>query len=203
MTDPKALYSIGYGLYVVTTNDGTRDNGMIVNTVIQAADSPLAVSVCMNRRGYSYETVLKTGILNVNCLAVEAPFSVFEKFGFSSGRDADKFAGETLCRSENGLVVLDRYVNSFMSLKVSQYVDLGSHGMFICSVTESKVLNSDESMTYAFYHRNVKPKPAAKSGGKKRWVCNVCGYVYEGDELPDGFVCPVCGHPASDFSLAD
>lgn len=195
--DLKALFNIGYGLYVVTTNDGKKDNGLIVNTVSQITNSPNRIAVCINKQNYSYEVVKKTGILNVNCLSVDAPFSVFEKFGFQSGRNVDKFAGEDNLRSSNGLVFLSKYINSFMSLKVEQCVDLGTHGMFICSVTDAKVLSKTETMTYTYYQKNVKPKPQTE--GKKGWVCKVCGYVYEGDELPEDFVCPLCKHGASDF----
>lgn len=135
--------------------------------------------------------------MNINCLTVDAPFSVFEKYGFVSGRTVDKFAGEDVLRSDNGLVFLPKYINSFMSLKVEQYVDLDTHGMFICSVTEARVLSDRETMTYSHYHANVKPKPQTE--GKKGYVCKICGYVYEGDKLPEDFVCPLCKHPASDF----
>ena len=195
--DPKALFKIGYGLYVVTSNDGKKDNGLIVNTVTQLTDTPLRVAVNINKANYSHDVVKKTGILNVNCLNKEAPFSVFQQFGFVSGRDKDKFEGEEVLRSENGLRVLNKYINAFFSLKVEQYVDLGTHGMFICSVTESKTINNIETMTYNYYQANVKPKP--DTAKKKGYVCKVCGYVYEGDELPEDIVCPLCKHGASDF----
>ena len=195
--DPKALFKIGYGLYVVTSNDGKKDNGLIVNTVTQLTDTPLKVAVNINKMNYSHDVIKKTGILNVNCLNQEAPFSVFQQFGFVSGRDKDKFANEeVVLRSENGLRVLPNYVNAFFSLKVEQYVDLGTHGMFICSVTESKTINNIETMTYNYYQANVKPKPETK---KKGFVCKVCGYVYEGDTLPEDIVCPLCKHGAADF----
>ena len=195
--DPKALFKIGYGLYVVTSNDGKKDNGLIVNTVTQLTDTPLRVAVNINKANYSHDVVKKTGILNVNCLNKEAPFSVFQQFGFVSGRDKDKFEGEEVLRSENGLRVLNKYINAFFSLKVEQYVDLGTHGMFICSVTESKTINNIETMTYNYYQASVKPKP--DTAKKKGYVCKVCGYVYEGDELPEDIVCPLCKHGASDF----
>ena len=135
--------------------------------------------------------------MNLNCLSEEAPFAVFERFGFQSGRNTDKFQGEEVLRSDNGLIFLSKNINSFMSLKVEQYVDLGTHGMFICSITEARVISKVPTMTYNFYQNNVKPKPA--TAGKKGFVCKVCGYVYEGDELPDDFVCPLCKHGAADF----
>ena len=195
--DLAALFKIGYGLYVVTSNDGKRDNGLIVNTVSQLTSSPNRVAVCINKDNYSHHIIKQTGKMNVNCLSVEAPFSVFECFGFRSGRNVDKFEGWETLRSDNGLVFLPKYINSFMSLKVEQYVDLGTHGMFICSVTEARVMSDKETMTYTYYQSNVKPKP--KTEGKKGWVCKVCGYVYEGEELPEDFVCPLCKHGAADF----
>ncbi len=195
--DLTALFHIGYGLYVVTSNDGKRDNGLIVNTVSQVTSSPNRVAVCINKQNYSYHVIKTTGVMNVNCLSQEAPFSVFENFGFQSGRSVNKFENFPILRSDNGLVFLPQYINSFLSLKVEDYVDLDTHGMFICSVTEARVLSDKETMTYTYYQNNVKPKPETE--GKKGWVCKVCGYVYEGEELPDDFICPLCKHGAADF----
>ena len=193
--DKTALFKIGYGLYVVTTNDGKKDNGLIVNTVCQVSDNPCRVAVCVNKQNYSHDVIRTTGIMNVNCLDTSAPFSVFERFGFASGRDVNKFALLECYHSQNGLAVLKDNINAFMSLKVENYVDLDSHGMFICSLEHAAVLKDTESMTYAYYHKNVKPKPQKAKG----YVCKICGYVYEGDPLPEDFVCPLCKHPASDF----
>ena len=195
--DLTALFRIGYGLYVVTSNDGKKDNGLIVNTVIQLTDTPNRVAVNINKANYSHHVIKQTGVLNVNCLSTEAPFSVFQQFGFQTGRSVDKFAGQTVRRSDNGLVFLDKYINAFMSLKVEDYVDLGTHGMFICSVTEARVMSNQETMTYTYYQNNVKPKPETE--GKKGFVCKVCGYIYEGDELPADYICPLCKHGAADF----
>ena len=195
--DLKALFNIGYGLYVVTSNDGVKDNGLIVNTVSQLTSSPNRVAVAINKDNYSHHVIKQTGIMNVNCLSTEAPFSVFQNYGFRSGRSADKFEGVAELRSDNGLRFLPQYINSFMSLKVEQYIDMGTHGLFICSVTEARVISKAETMTYTYYQNNVKPKPEAD--GKKGFVCKVCGYVYEGDELPEDFVCPLCKHGAADF----
>ena len=195
--DMTALVRIGYGLYVVTSNDGRKDNGLIVNTVTQLTDNPYRVAVNINKANYSHHVIRQTGVLNVNCLSVDAPFSVFQQFGFQSGRTVDKFAGQKINRSGNGLVFLDKYINAFMSLKVEQYVDLDTHGMFICSVTEARVMSDQDTMTYTYYQQNVKPKPETE--GKKGFVCKVCGYVYEGDELPEDIVCPLCKHGAVDF----
>ncbi|MBQ9111949.1 MAG: flavin reductase [Clostridia bacterium] len=195
--DLTALFNIGYGLYVVTSNDGKKDNGLIVNTVTQVTNTPNRLAVTINKDNYSHHIIKQTGIMNINCLTTEAPFKVFEAFGFRSGRNVDKFADCQPLRSDNGLVFLPRYINSFMSLKVEQYVDLDTHGMFICSVTEARVLSDKETMTYSYYHEHVKPKP--ETDGKKGFVCKICGYVYEGDTLPDDFICPLCKHGAADF----
>ena len=195
--DLTALFKIGYGLYVVTSNDGAKDNGLIVNTVSQVTNTPNRIAVCINKTNYSHHVIKQTGIMNVNCLSVDAPFDVFKRFGFQSGRTADKFEGMTKLYSDNGLVFLPNYINSFFSLKVEDYVDLDTHGMFICSVTESRVISKRDTMTYTYYQNNVKPKPEAT--GKKGYVCKVCGFVYEGDVLPDDYICPLCKHPASDF----
>ncbi len=192
-----ALFKIGYGLYVVTSNDGKKDNGLIVNTVSQVTSTPNRIAVTINKSNYSHHVIRQTGKMNLNCLSVDAPFRVFETFGFHSGRNTDKFADTEILRSDNGLAFLPRFINAFMSLKVESYVDLDSHGMFICTITESRVISDIDSMTYAYYQANVKPKP--DTDGKKGFVCTVCGYVYEGDTLPADFVCPLCKHGASDF----
>ena len=195
--DMTALNSIGYGLYVVTSNDSAKDNGLIVNTVSQVTDSPNRIAVTINKANYSHHVIKKTGKMNVNVLDTSAPFHVFEHFGFQSGRTVDKFAGCEELRSDNGLRFLPRYINSFMSLKVEQYVDLDTHGMFICSVTEARVMSQRETMSYAHYHSSVKPQP--ETAGKKGHVCKICGWVYEGDPLPEDIVCPLCKHGAADF----
>ena len=195
--DLTALFNIGYGLYVVTSNDGKKDNGLIVNTVTQVTNTPNRIAVTINKQNYSHDVIKNTGKLNVNCLSVEAPFKVFEHFGFQSGREVDKFAEWELLRSDNGLAFLPKYINSFMSLRVEQYIDLDTHGMFICAVTEARVTSDKETMTYTYYQNNVKPKPQPE--GKKGFVCKVCGYIYEGDVLPDDFICPLCKHGVADF----
>ena len=195
--DLTALFKIGYGLYVVTSNDGTKDNGLIVNTVTQLTDNPNRIAVNINKANYSHHVIKKTGIMNVNCLSVEAPYEVFQNFGFQSGRTVDKFANWPAYRSDNGLMFLPKYINAFMSLKVEQYVDLDTHGMFICTVTEARVMSDKETMTYTYYHNNVKPKPQTE--GKKGFVCKICGYIYEGDVLPDDYICPLCKHGVADF----
>lgn len=193
----KALFYIGYGLYVITTKNGNKDNGLIVNAVTQVTSAPNRVAVCINKDNYSHHIIQQTGVMNINCLSVDAPFKVFESFGFRSGRTVDKFADYNPLRSDNGLIFLPEYINAFLSLKVEQYMDLNTHGMFICSVAEARVISDRETMTYAYYQEHVKPKP--KTEGKTGWVCKICGYIYEGDELPADFICPICKHGASDF----
>lgn len=195
--DLNALFNIGYGLYVVTSNDGNKDNGLIVNTVTQVTNTPNRVAVTINKQNYSHHVIKQTGIMNVNCLDTSATFDLFRNFGFQSGRVADKFAGLDELRSDNGLRFLPRHINSFMSLKVESYVDLDTHGMFICSITEARVLSNTDTMTYTYYQNNVKPQP--ETAGKKGFVCKVCGWVYEGSELPEDIICPLCKHGAADF----
>lgn len=195
--DMTALFNIGYGLYVVTSNDGSRDNGLIVNTVTQVTNTPNRIAVCINKANYSHHVIRQTGVLNVNCLDTTAPFSLFQRFGFQSGRAVDKFEGMETLRSDNGLVFLPRHINSFMSLKVESYIDMDTHGMFLCTVTEARVMNDNETMSYTYYQQNVKPQPQTE--GKKGYVCKICGWVYEGETLPEDIVCPLCKHGAADF----
>ena len=195
--DPTALFNIGYGLYVVTSNDGSKDNGLIVNTVTQVTNTPNRVAVTINKMNYSCEVIAKTGKLNISTLSQEAPFKVFEHFGFQSGRNVDKFADfDHAQRSSNGLLFLDRYANSYISCNVINQIDLQTHVMFICDVIQCVNLNDVETMTYTYYQKNVKPKPETE---KKGFVCKICGYVYEGDTLPEDYICPLCKHGASDF----
>ena len=195
--DNKALHTIGYGLYVATTNDGSKDNGCIVNAVMQVSATPLRIAVSVNKENYTHEIIRKTGKLNINTVDVTAPFDLFKHFGYQSGRDVDKFTGFDELRSENGLRILPGAINGWLSLEVEQYVDLNSHGLFLCRITESAVVSEKESMTYAYYQKNVKPQPKPKK--VTGHICKVCGYVYEGEELPKDFICPWCKHGAEDF----
>lgn len=198
--DSTALFNISYGLYALTVNDGNKDNALIVNTAVQiTSSSPLIVSVTVNKSNYSHGVIQNTGKLNVNCLTVKTPFSLFEAFGFKSGREEDKLKNIPFTRSQNGLAVLSEYVNAFISLSVIKEVDVETHTVFICKVEESAVINKDESMTYSYYHKNVKPKPQPKLEATKGYICKICGYVYEGEPLPEDFVCPICKHGAEDF----
>ncbi len=195
--DPTALFHIGYGLYVVTSNDGKKDNGLIVNTVTQVTNTPNRVAVTVNKLNYSCDVIAKTGKLNISTLSQDAPFAIFERFGFHSGRDTDKLAGfDHVQRAANGLLFLDKYANAFICCKVINQMDLGTHIMFICDVTQCANLSKTETMSYTYYQQNVKPKPDAQ---KKGFVCKVCGWVYEGETLPEDLVCPLCKHGAADF----
>ena len=192
-----ALFKLGYGLYVVTTNDGKKDNGCILNSVMQVTSTPNRVAVAINKQNYTHDIVMKTNKLNINCIAESAPFSLFQNFGFRSGRDADKLEGVAFERSNNGLAVLKDNINAYMSLWVESTVDLDTHTLFICFVTQMDEISEERTMTYTYYQDNVKPKPQPQK--KKGYVCKICGYVHEGDELPEDFICPLCKHPASDF----
>ena len=192
-----ALFKLGYGLYVITANDGEKDNGCIVNSVMQVTNTPNKVAVAINKQNYTHDMVMKTNKLNVNCIAESAPFSVFQNFGFRSGRDTDKLEGVAFSRSNNGLAVLNENINAYMSLWVESTVDLDTHTLFICFVTQMDEISEERTMTYTYYQENVKPKPQPQK--KKGYVCKICGYVHEGDELPEDFICPLCKHPASDF----
>ena len=195
--DIKALFNIGYGLYVVTSNDGSKDNGAIINAVMQITDNPNRLAVCINKKNYTHDVVKNSGKMNINILDESAPFSVFENFGFRSGRDCNKFENVDNFRAKNGIVVLTEYLNSFISLEVEQYVDVETHGMFICKVTDARTMYDTPTMTYSYYHKNVKPKP--QTDIKKGYRCKICGYVYDGEPLPEDFVCPLCKHGAQDF----
>lgn len=194
--DTSALFKIEYGLYVLTTSDGEKDNGCIVDAVMQVTSTPERVAVAVNKDNYSHELILKTGKFNLNCICKSAPFELFKNFGFQSGRTADKFDGVEFWRSENGIPVLIENVNAFISLSVESTVDLGTHTLFICDVTLAREISDEETITYSYYRSHTKNTAAQK---KKGFICTVCGYVHEGDELPDDFVCPICKQGADAF----
>ena len=202
MIEKEAMYKLTYGLFVLTTTDGEKQNGCIVNTVSMITDSPKRITVFVNNGNYSAELLKKTGIFNVSVLTESAPFDIFKQFGFSSGRDTDKFAGGRYATSENGLYYLPEHTNAVLSAKVVDSYDYGSHTLFVAEVTEAKTLSSEKSVSYEYYLNHIKPKPEVKkeSAGKK-WVCKICGYEYEGEELPPDYICPICKHPAEDFEL--
>ena len=197
--DLKALYQISYGLYVLTTRDRKKDNGCIVNTVMQVTSAPTLVAGCVNKQNYSCGLIRKTGAMNVNSLTEDTPFEVFRRFGYQSGRDTDKFDGYTSERSGNGLIVLTKHANGFLSLAFEREEDLGSHVLFLCTSTEGKMLSDAETVSYSYYQKNITPKSQPEK--KKGFICRVCGYVYEGDTLPPDYICPLCKHGTADFEL--
>lgn len=199
--DKKTMYNLTYGLFVLTSAFEGRDSGCIINTAGQVTGEPNRISITVNKANFTHDLVKSSGRFNVSILSEEAGFDVFRHFGFQSGRDVDKFAGYKDCeRSANGLYYVTAGTNGYISATVEQTVDLGSHTMFIAAVDDMEVLSGAPSATYAYYQSSIKPKPAQETvGGKTVWRCTVCGYVYEGEELPADFVCPLCKHPASDF----
>jgi flavin reductase (DIM6/NTAB) family NADH-FMN oxidoreductase RutF len=203
-----AITKIGYGLYVLIAREGEKDNGCIVNVVAQLTSSPMQMMISVNKQNLTHDMILRTGRFNVCCLTEHTPMKVFEHFGFQSGRDVNKFEGcDVEMRSSNGLLYLPKYTNAYLSGQMNYAKDLGTHTLFIADITEAVHLSDDPSLTYAYYQQHIKPKPVAaaqpSAGGKKKWVCEVCGYVYEGDELPADFICPWCKHPSSDFKLVE
>ena len=190
-----ALFKISYGLYIVTCKSEEKDNGIIVNTVTQVTNTPNRIAVIINRESLSHEIIKNTKVMNINCLTEQTPFSVIENFGFKSGRISDKFENTAYTRSKNGITVLEKFTNAFISLEVENYIDIDTHGMFICKITESEIISDEKSLTYTYYQDNIKPKVKTQKG----FVCKICGYVYEGDTLPEDYICPLCKHPASDF----
>lgn len=193
----EALFKLSYGLFVLTSKNGDKQNGCIVNTVAQVTDTPLQISVTVNKSNLTHDMIKESGVLNVSVISESADFSLFERFGFKSGRNTDKFENfENFIISKNGVAYVYGGINAIISGEVVNSIDLGTHTQFICKVVDSFSLNEEKSMTYQYYFDNVKPKPQPK---KKGFVCKICGYVYEGDTLPQDFICPICKHPASDF----
>lgn len=199
--DKKAMYRLSYGLFVLTSAFEGRDSGCIINTGIQVTSEPNRISIAVNQGNFTKELVEKSGQFNLSVLSEAAGFETFRHFGFQSGRDVDKFAAYSDCkRSANGLYYITAGTNAYISATVEQTVDLGTHMLFIAAADDMEVLSKDPSATYAYYQSQIKPKPARQSSsGKTAWRCTVCGYIYEGEELPADFTCPLCRHPASDF----
>lgn len=194
----ETLFKLTYGLFVLTARDGNKDNGCIINTAMQITDTPLQICIAVNKANYTLEMIEKTGAFNISILSEDAPFSVFQRFGFQSGRTVEKFEGfEEKQRSANEIFYLTEYTNAYISAKVVNTVDCGTHMMLVAEVTQARVLSDVPSVTYDYYFKNIKPKPEKKAS--KGYVCKICGYVYEGDPLPEDFICPLCKHPASDF----
>lgn len=206
----RAMYQLTYGLFILSAaGDGTRasDNACIINTAIQVTSQPNRISIAVNKSNYTHDLVMKNRAFNVSVLSEEATFDLFQRFGFQSGRDVDKFDGfKEWKRSENGLVYVTKGTNAYLSGKVVQTVDLGSHTLFIADVTDMDVLSDVPSATYTYYQNHIKPKPKKAAAGKKTkkvWRCKVCGYIYDGTDLPADYICPVCKHPASDFEQVE
>ena len=200
--DPKAMFKLSYGLFVLTAREGEKDNGCITNTAIQVTSEPNRISIAVNKANYTHDMVMHTRKFNVSILSQEASFDTFKHFGFQSGRNVDKFADFNACkRAENGIYIITEGTNAYISAEVEQTIDLGTHTLFIAKVTDLDVLSSVSSATYEYYQNNIKPKPQAPAAptGKTVWRCTVCGYIYEGDPIPADFICPLCKHPASDF----
>ena len=201
MIEKEAMYKLTYGLFVLTTTDGAKQNGCIVNTVSMITDSPKRITVFVNNANYSAELLKKTGVFNVSVLTEKTPFDIFKQFGFASGRDTDKFADKAYPKAENGLYYVPEVSNAVLSAKVVDSYDYGTHTLFVAEVTEAKTLSSDKSVTYEYYQENIKPRVTATPKTEtavEKWVCKICGYVHEGP-LPDDFTCPWCKHPAEDF----
>lgn len=194
----KAMYKLSYGLFVVTAREGEKDNGCITNTAAQVTTTPNRITLAVNKGNYTHDMIVRTGVFNVSVLSEKASFDTFKHFGFQSGRDVDKFADyEKTGRSPNGLYYVTDGTNAWLSAKVVDTVDLGTHTLFLADVTDGEVLSDDNSATYSYYQSNIKPAPAKEE--KKGWRCKICGYIYEGEILPEDFVCPICKHGAADF----
>jgi flavin reductase (DIM6/NTAB) family NADH-FMN oxidoreductase RutF/rubredoxin len=196
--DNSALFKIGYGLYVLTAKDDSKDNGCIINTVMQVTVSPLVMVIGVNKQNYTHDMIMKTKEFNVSVLDTRSQFSIFQNFGFQSGKDADKFADfKAAERAENGIYYITENTNAYLSGKVIETFDFGTHTLFKAEIVEAKNLSEEETSTYTYYQKNIKPAPQPVE--KKGWRCKICGYVYEGDPLPEDFICPICKHGAIDF----
>lgn len=197
--DSKAMYKLTYGLFILTAREGDKDNGCIVNTVIQVTTEPNRIAVAVNKKNYTHDMIVRTGTFNVSVLTEQSKFETYKHWGFQSGADTDKCERISFQRADNGVIYLTDECNAYLCAKVINAVDLGTHTLFLADVTDAAVLSDEQSVTYAYYQKHIKsaPKPAEK---KKGFICTVCGYVYEGDTLPADFICPWCKHPASDFA---
>ncbi len=197
--DNRAMFKLSYGLFVLTARDGKKDNGCIINTAAQVTTTPNRITIAVNKQNYTHDMIVKTGVFNVSIIDESAPFSLFTDFGFRSGKDCNKFENVQPQRAENGVAYISEFTCAYISGKVVSSVDLGTHTLFVADVTDAQVLSDNEPVTYAYYHKNIKPAPAAeKKEEKVAYRCRICGYVHEG-ELPEDFVCPICKHGASDF----
>jgi len=195
-----AMFKLSYGLFIITARENDFDNGCIINTAGQVTDTPLQIAVTINKKSKTYDMIKNTCVFNLSVISEKAEFELFKHFGFQSGSSANKFDGyQAAKRAENGVMYITDGVNSYISAKVVQDIDLGTHTMFVAEVTDAEIISDAASATYEYYHSNIKPKPQEKKNKKTVWRCKVCGYEYEGDELPEDFICPLCNHPASAF----
>lgn len=196
----KTMYNLTYGLFVLSSAFEGKDSGCIINTAGQVTSEPNRISIAVNKTNFTHDLVQKSGRFNLSILSQDASFDLFRRFGFQSGRDTDKFADFADCRrSGSGLYYITAGTNGYISAAVEQAVDLGSHTLFIASVEDMDILSDTPSATYAYYQSSIKPRPSQPASGKTVWRCRVCGYTWEGEELPADFICPLCKHPASDF----
>lgn len=195
-----ALYKLGYGLYVLSSKNGEKDNGCIINTMIQVTQNPLKAVIAVNKQNLTHDMIMETRKFNISVLTNEAPFELYKHFGFQSGKSTDKIIGyDNIARSDNGLIYIPKFTNAYLSLNVDDKKDLGTHTLFFANIVNAEKLSDVESVTYSYYQKNVKHKADAPKKGKTIWRCKICGYEYEGDELPPDFICPICKHGASDF----
>jgi len=203
MKNNKAMYALSYGLFILTARQGDKDNGCIINTAMQVTTDPNRLVITVNKSNYTHDMIAATGRFTLSILSEKATFDLFRRFGFQSGRTADKFSGfDHARRGDDGLLYVTQGTNAWLSCKVVSTLDLGTHTLFLADVEDGDMLSSDPSATYAYYHAHIKPAPQAAppaDGDKKKWVCKICGYIYEGDQLPADYICPICKHPASDF----
>lgn len=192
-----AMYNLTYGLFILTARDGDKDNGCIVNTVSQVTSSPNRIIVAVNKDNYTHNMIVQSGVFNVSILTEKSSFETYRHWGYQSGREVNKAQGIEFYRSQNGVIFLAKETNAYLSAKVVSMTDLGTHTLFLADVTEAAVLSEVPSVTYQFYQDHIKPKPATNK--KKGFICTVCGYIYEGETLPEDYICPICKHPSSDF----
>lgn len=195
----KAIHKLTYGLFILTARDGEKDNGCIINTVTQVTSEPNRITIAVNKANYTHDMIVRTGEFNVSVLTENSKFETYKHWGFQSGKDTDKLEAISFRRAENGITYIADETNAYISAKVVSSIDLGSHTLFIADVTASEVLSDDESVTYSYYQKNIKPSKPKTEEKKKGFICTICGYIYEGETLPDDFICPLCKHPASDF----
>ena len=197
--NPKALYHITYGLYLLSVRSYAQDNACIINTAVQVASDPLRIAISVNKGNQTHDMIMESGRFNLSALTTKTPFDLFKRFGMQSGRDVNKFIGfEDVTRAQNGIYVLTRYASAYLSCKLVRTMDLGSHTLFVAELEDAQVLSQDPCCTYGYYQSDIKPKPQETK--KKGWVCSVCGHVYEGEDIPDDYICPLCRHGREDFS---